>query len=79
MITKVPNFTPGERPGNFFIKYPKKNFTTKEPISTNSIPIDSARQAETQLRNFKNVSKFVLGQQSENFHEKIPLNKFSTV
>jgi hypothetical protein len=66
--------------GDIFVKNtPKNNFSTNEPISTNNIPIDSARQAETH-RNFKNFSKFVLGEQSGNFREKsTPLNNFSTV
>jgi hypothetical protein len=60
-------------------KTPKNNFLTNEPIFTNNIPIDSAWQAET-YRNLKFFSKFVLGEQSGNFHEKnTPFYNFSTV
>jgi hypothetical protein len=67
----------------FLEKYPKNSVSTIEPISTNSIPIDSTGQAET-YRNFKIFSKFVLGEQSGNFREKStpwitsqPVNRFS--
>jgi hypothetical protein len=57
----------------------KNYFSTIEPISTNNRHINSARQAETH-RNFKKFSKYVLGEQSGNFHGKnAPLNNFSTV
>jgi hypothetical protein len=58
IIEKVPNSTLGEQPGLFREKYPQNNFSTNEPISTNNMPIDSARQPETH-KNFENFSKVV--------------------
>jgi hypothetical protein len=66
--------------GDTFVKInPQNNFSTNEPIFTNNIPIDSARQAKTH-RYFNNFSKFASGEQSGVIHEiSTPLNNFSTV
>ena len=58
---------------------PNNNFSTIQPISTDSIPIDSARQPE-ERGIIKNVSNLILGEQPGNFHTKsAPNNNFSTV
>jgi hypothetical protein len=49
---------------------PKNNLATNEPISKHNVPIDSARQTEKH-EDFKNLSKFVSGEQPGNFPEKL--------
>jgi hypothetical protein len=54
----------------FCEKSPKNNFLTNEPIFTNNIPIDSARQAKETSKFFKIRFRGAIG---EFLSEKYPL------
>jgi hypothetical protein len=71
-IINVPNFILGEQPGNFHEKI------TVQPISANSILIDSARQVE-ECESIRIMSKLVLGEPLGIFKQKHHSINFSTV
>jgi hypothetical protein len=67
---RVPNFTLGERPGNFCEKItPNNNFSTYEPIPTTNLTTDSGQQAETHS-SLNSVPDYILGEQPGSFLEK---------
>ena len=64
--------------GDFSLKRPlDNNFSTGQPISANSIPIDSARQVEKDER-LEKCSNIIRGEQPGNFHINCNHNDFST-
>jgi hypothetical protein len=60
--------------GNTWVVFDRNNhhiyFSTKEPIFTGNIPIDSARQTKDR-ESIKNVQNFTVAEKLGTFHEKV--------